>query len=69
MLFDGVDLTRSVGLKVVAHVRCGPPHDLLDWQIGHEAVAQLVHELMELRLGIEHGRLLVEELQHILLQL
>ena len=69
MLFDGIDLTRGVGLKMVAHVCCRPPHDLLDWQVGHEAVAQLVHELMELRLGVEHGRLLVEELQHILLQL
>ena len=25
MLFDGIDLTRGVGLKMVAHVRCGPP--------------------------------------------
>ena len=50
-------------------MRCCPAHDLLDGKVCHQAVAQLMDELMEARFRIEHGGLLVEELQHIPLQL
>ena len=69
MLFNGIHLARCIGVEVLAHVRCCPAHDLLDGKVCHQAVAQLMDELMEPRFRVEHGGLLVEELQHIPLQL